>query len=65
MHRPVNKENLNEFFYSLKQFFVKENKDYMQESAVYMKSETHGGEDVPIYARGPMAYLFDGYFVFV
>jgi alkaline phosphatase len=27
--------------------------DYMQEAAVPMSSETHGGEDVPVYARGP------------
>jgi len=27
--------------------------DYMQESAVPLSSETHGGEDVPVYARGP------------
>ncbi len=36
------------------------NKDYFQEAAVLMKSETHGGEDVAIYASGPMSYLFDG-----
>ncbi len=29
--------------------------NYMQESAVPMSSETHGGEDVPVYARGPGA----------
>jgi alkaline phosphatase len=27
--------------------------DYLQESAIPMSSETHGGEDVPVYARGP------------
>lgn len=36
------------------------NKDYLQESAVHLKSESHGGEDVAIYSRGPMSYLLDG-----
>ena len=34
--------------------------NYTQESAVYMRSETHGGEDVAIYASGPMGHLFEG-----
>ncbi|CAF4539101.1 unnamed protein product, partial [Rotaria magnacalcarata] len=25
-----------------------------------MKSETHGGEDVPVYAQGPWSHLFIG-----
>ncbi|MEW6207561.1 MAG: alkaline phosphatase, partial [Acidobacteriota bacterium] len=36
------------------------NPDYLQESAVPSSSETHGGEDVAIYATGPEAYLFHG-----
>ena len=32
----------------------------MQQAAVPLDSETHGGEDVAIYARGPMAHLFHG-----
>ncbi|KAL4221524.1 hypothetical protein ACF0H5_019781 [Mactra antiquata] len=35
-------------------------KDYRQQSAVKIYSETHGGEDVAIYARGPMSHLFHG-----
>lgn len=34
--------------------------NYIQESAVHLGSETHGGEDVAIFASGPMSYLFDG-----
>ncbi|MDJ0864761.1 MAG: alkaline phosphatase [Myxococcota bacterium] len=34
--------------------------DYLQETAVPLRSETHGGEDVPIYAGGPGAELFHG-----
>ncbi|MFC3114005.1 alkaline phosphatase [Cellvibrio fontiphilus] len=33
---------------------------YMQEAAVPLASETHGGEDVGIYALGPNAHLFRG-----
>jgi alkaline phosphatase len=34
--------------------------DFMQQSAVPLASETHGGEDVAIYASGPQSYLFGG-----
>ncbi|KAJ7324668.1 hypothetical protein JRQ81_017688, partial [Phrynocephalus forsythii] len=37
-----------------------EDKDYQQQSAVPLSSETHGGEDVAIMAQGPMAHLFHG-----
>ncbi len=33
---------------------------YLQESAVPMDSETHSGEDVPVYAGGPGAQRFHG-----
>ncbi|XP_051873983.1 intestinal-type alkaline phosphatase 1-like [Pristis pectinata] len=35
-----------------------EDKNYKQQTAVPLPSETHGGEDVAIFAKGPMAYLF-------
>ncbi|KAK3561311.1 hypothetical protein QTP86_030608, partial [Hemibagrus guttatus] len=35
-------------------------KDYVQLAAVPLDSETHGGEDVAVLARGPMAHLFQG-----
>ncbi|XP_064372798.1 intestinal-type alkaline phosphatase [Dromaius novaehollandiae] len=34
--------------------------DYQQQAAVPLSSETHGGEDVAILAKGPMAHLFHG-----
>jgi alkaline phosphatase len=34
--------------------------DFKQQSLVPLKAETHGGEDVPIYAQGPWAHLFHG-----
>ena len=33
---------------------------YLQEATIPLRSETHGGEDVPLYADGPMAHLFHG-----
>jgi len=37
-----------------------EDPDYLQSAAVPLLYDTHGGEDVPLYARGPHAYLFRG-----
>jgi alkaline phosphatase len=34
--------------------------NFHQQSLVPLKAETHGGEDVPIYASGPWAHLFEG-----
>jgi hypothetical protein len=33
---------------------------YLSPAAIPMKSETHGGEDVPVYAQGPWSHLFIG-----
>ena len=34
--------------------------DFRQEALIPLKSETHSGEDVPVYAHGPWAHLFVG-----
>ncbi len=34
--------------------------DYPQQALVPKSSETHSGEDVAVYAKGPFAHLFDG-----
>ncbi|GFS34737.1 alkaline phosphatase, tissue-nonspecific isozyme [Nephila pilipes] len=37
-----------------------EDKNFIQQSAVPRRWDSHGGEDVPVYAHGPMAHLFRG-----
>ncbi|NWR60529.1 PPBI phosphatase, partial [Bucorvus abyssinicus] len=39
---------------------IVEQYDYLHQAAVPLSSETHGGEDVAILAKGPMAHLFHG-----
>ena len=34
--------------------------DYQQQVTVELMSETHGGEDVVVWARGPSAHLLQG-----
>lgn len=34
--------------------------DYMQQALIPMAGETHSGEDVAVYAKGPFAHLIDG-----
>jgi alkaline phosphatase len=34
--------------------------DYLQEATVSLRRETHSGEDVAVYARGPGSHLFNG-----
>ena len=34
--------------------------DYRQDAGIGRNSETHGGEDVAVFAQGPMAHLFMG-----
>jgi alkaline phosphatase len=34
--------------------------NYLSPAALPLKSETHGGEDVPVYAQGPWSHLFIG-----
>ena len=37
-----------------------QNPNYIQQSAVPRRWSTHTGEDVPVYAQGPMSHLFRG-----
>ena len=40
--------------------FCLDDKDYLQQAAVPLTRDTHSGEDVAIYAQGPMSHLFHG-----
>lgn len=40
--------------------FFSDGEEFHQAAAIAMDLETHGGDDVAIYARGPMSHLFQG-----
>ena len=44
----------NDFKFS----FSETNKDFRPDATFPLVDESHGGEDVPIYAMGPLAHLF-------
>lgn len=39
---------------------LSEENNYQAQAAVPLTMETHGGEDVPVFAKGPMAHLLHG-----
>jgi len=39
---------------------IVQSEDYLQQASVHLESETHAGEDVPLYATGPGAHLVRG-----
>jgi alkaline phosphatase len=58
-HRPKSAQGVSEGRPDLRGVDT-QGPDFLQESAVPLASETHGGEDVAIYAGGPGAQLFHG-----
>ena len=51
---------LSSTFHFHHKFSSEGDNDYRQDAAWYRESETHGAEDVVVYARGPMSHLFHG-----
>jgi len=58
-HRPTSAEGVKAGRPELTQQTV-EDPGYLQEAVLPLPAETHGGEDVPIYAGGPGAAVFHG-----
>lgn len=40
--------------------FLSEENNYQAQAAVPLSMETHGGEDVAVFAKGPLAHLLHG-----
>ncbi|XP_066598048.1 alkaline phosphatase-like [Prorops nasuta] len=61
-HRSKNSSNLNQTWIDVEKD-PNRNKTYYQNfAAKYLKDETHGGEDVGVYAAGPYSHLIRGTF---
>ena len=52
--------NIDLYYLNVFHFYSPAHKDFTQQSGIPLDSETHGGEDVGIYARGPMSHLIQG-----
>ncbi|KAF7383348.1 hypothetical protein HZH66_012698 [Vespula vulgaris] len=57
-HRRNDSKNVNETWINLEEDKNRSNIFYMHMAAQYLKDDTHGGEDVGVYAIGPYSHLF-------
>lgn len=61
-HRRNDSKNVNETWRVLDLDKTRDQPFYAHMAAMYVKSETHGGEDVGVYAMGPYSHLIRGTF---
>lgn len=57
-HRRNDSENVNDTWKNLEEDSNRDNIFYRHMAAHYLKDDTHGGEDVGVYAIGPYSHLF-------
>ncbi|KAL0121592.1 hypothetical protein PUN28_006844 [Cardiocondyla obscurior] len=61
-HRRNDSNNVNETWRKVEDDPTRNEPFYRHFAAKYLKDETHGGEDVGVYALGPYSHLFRGTF---
>ncbi|XP_012227285.1 alkaline phosphatase 4 [Linepithema humile] len=61
-HRRNDSKNVNETWRKIEEDPNRDDPFYRHFAPIYLKDETHGGEDVGVYAIGPYAHLFRGTF---
>ncbi|XP_054000166.1 alkaline phosphatase 4 [Hylaeus anthracinus] len=61
-HRRNDSNNVNETWIVVEEDPTRDEPFYMNMAGKYMKDETHGGEDVGVYAIGPYSHLIRGTF---
>ncbi|XP_024867989.1 alkaline phosphatase 4-like isoform X1 [Temnothorax curvispinosus] len=61
-HRRNDSNNVNETWRKVEEDQTRDEPFYRHFAAKYLKDETHGGEDVGVYATGPYSHLFRGTF---
>ncbi|KAL6259277.1 hypothetical protein P5V15_009195 [Pogonomyrmex californicus] len=61
-HRRNDSHNVNETWRKVEEDPTRNDPFYMHFAGKYLKDETHGGEDVGVYAIGPYSHLFRGTF---